>query len=88
MSLIVLVKSEELFEETLAKSGRTVYKQQCALSTADSQFPLPFFISVDQGRPYPPGNYHIHITSFRTNNFGRLEINPYDFRLVPAKAKA
>lgn len=83
----VIVKSPALREET-TNNGKVLHKQQVALDTGDS-FPLPFYVTVPQGRPYPAGEYRLSASTFRTSRYGSLEVDPYGVRLEAIKeAKA
>ena len=78
----ITVKSEKTVSERNRKTGDEYRKQQVALDIG-GDYPLPFFITVDQ--PYPPGTYTLTPGSFRVNQFNSLELNPYALELVPIK---
>lgn len=51
-------------------------------------FALPFDVPVDAGGGYPVGDYTLAPESFRLNQYGGLELNRYELKLVPLRAAA
>jgi len=83
----VEIKSEVLSFLRNGTNGKTYGKQDAALHDG-GDFPLPFQISVEQGKQYKPGRYKFGRGSFGTNKFkelslGFLRLEP----ITPATAK-
>lgn len=71
------------------KNGqRTIHEQQAYLHTG-AAYPIPFKLSIrNASEAYPSGKYTLHPSSFQVNQFGGLELNRFEIRLVPMKAQA
>ncbi|WP_421711326.1 single-stranded DNA-binding protein [Alcanivorax sp.] len=71
------------------KNGqRTIHEQQAYLHTG-AAYPIPFKLSIrNAAEAYPSGKYTLHPSSFQVNQFGGLELNRFEMRLVPIKAPA
>lgn len=82
----ILVKTAEVVQEVTQK-GNTLYKQQVALENG-GQFPLPFHVTIQKDKPYSPGVYDFHPSSFRVGRFGGIELDPYNIHLVATAAEA
>lgn len=69
------------------KNGqRTIHEQQAYLHTG-AAYPIPFKLSIrNAAEAYPSGKYTLHPSSFQVNQFGGLELNRFEMRLVPIKA--
>ena len=80
----VLVKNTEV-QKDITKKGTAIYRQRCALDTGDG-YPLPFFVTLQNPESaYPIGDYLLAPECFQTSQYGSLEINRYNIRLVPLK---
>ena len=75
------IKSTNTRMEETSK-GTKLVKQQAAIEQGND-YPLAFDLVVDQ--PYPPGRYVIDPSCFKVNQFGGLELDRYNLRLVPIK---
>lgn len=71
------------------KNGqRTIHEQQAYFHTGGA-YPTPFKLSIrNASEAYPSGKYTLHPSSFQVNQFGGLELNRFEMRLVPIKAPA
>jgi len=77
----IIIKSSNVRQEKTRKDNIMI-KQQAAIELG-RDFPMVFELTVQS--PYPPGRYHIAPESFRVNQYGGLELSPYDLTLVPVK---
>lgn len=84
--LRINVKETTTREEINRKTGAVFHKQRVALQ--QGQYDLAFDVTVDPSKPYPVGAYTFSPDSFRTNQFGGIELNRFDLRLVPFAAAA
>lgn len=84
----VLVNSDRVYDEVTSK-GTPIRKQQAALVNGEA-FPLPFFLTLNQGQlPYPPGDYILDPACMGLTPWGTLDIDAYKVALLPRnKAKA
>ena len=69
------------------KNGqRTIHEQQAYYHNGGA-YPMPFKLSIrTPADAYPSGEYTLHPDSFTTNQYGNLELNRFEMRLVPLKA--
>ena len=77
----VLVKDVQTRTDTTNK-GNQVVKQLVALDLGSS-FPQPFWVTIQPGREYQPGEYTFGEGTFRPGRYGGIEIDPYNVALVP-----
>ena len=65
------------------RPARTVYEQQ-AYAHLGGVFPVMFKIThEDHNAAYPVGKYKISDSSFKINQYDQLELDRFNFRLVP-----
>lgn len=84
--LQINVRDTTTREEINRKNGTIFHKQRVALK--QGQYELPFDLTVDAAKPYAVGAYTFAPESFRTNQYGRIELNSYDLKLVPLASPA
>lgn len=81
----ILIKSTNTrvkhFEGKNGKPDREIHEQQAALDVG-GEFPLPFWVAVEPGKPYQPGLYDFDPASFRNTPFGGIELDNYRVRLL------
>jgi hypothetical protein len=70
------------------KGAREAHEQPAYLHLPGAPFPLPFRLSLDSpASAYGPGTYVFSPDSVRTNNFGALEFNRFNMKLIKANIK-
>ncbi len=82
----ITIKSAKTFEERTNK-GNVIVKQQAALDQG-KDYPLVFDLVVGNAQevnPYPEGKYDLDPGSLRVNQFGSLELDRFNVRLVAIK---
>jgi len=77
--MIILIKSVNVVTSKTNK-GTTIVRQQAAIDQG-RDFPLVFELVVD--KPYQPGQYRLDENAYRVNQYGSLELDPYNLKLVP-----
>lgn len=81
LNMFIIIKSTNVRKVTTA-NGAALIKQQAAIDIG-ADFPLAFELTVDT--PYPPGRYNLSPRSFRVNQYGSLELSPFNQELIEAK---
>lgn len=65
-------------------SGKQFHEQNALMWTAGSKWPTQIKLRHDNAdHPYPVGEYEISDSSFRVNQWGSLELNPFGTTLIP-----
>jgi len=65
------------------KPARTVYEQK-AYAHIGGAFPMEFKLTHDDHKDaYGVGFYEISPSSFKSSQYGQLQLDPYGLRLVP-----
>jgi len=92
--LKIEIQSTDIQEFT-SKAGKPYYKQTGYAHLMDRNgkpdvYPskITFMVPKDtfgQPQPYPPGDYSMKETSFRTDRFGSLEIGFLEFKPITTK---
>lgn len=68
---------------------RTFYHQVAYLHRPGKAYPDRFRVPLPSpAEAYAPGRYMVAPASFKVGRFGDLEINRFDFQLVPAAAQS
>lgn len=71
------------------RNGPKTIHEQKAYAHFGGAFPVEFKLPLDSpADAYPVGKYTLSPTSFQVNQFGSLEINRFDIRLVQLKPAA
>lgn len=66
------------------RDGSGSYYVQVAYIDLGKAYPEEFQFGVaSPAHGYPVGRYRLAPQSFKVNQYGRLEINGYDFKLIP-----
>jgi hypothetical protein len=84
----VIVKHSDVQTDVTTK-GNTIHRQRAALDLGDG-YPLPFYVPLRSAElAYAPGEYQLAPECFRVSQYGSLEIDRYNVRLLtPAVKKA
>lgn len=81
MRIEIFEEDQRLIEDV--RGTRSFYSQIGYLHKADSKYPVRFKIPMrGDVLPHQPGTYEISDSSFRVNNFEKLELDPYNLTLV------
>lgn len=81
MKVEIFKEDAVIIEES--RGEKKFYSQKAYLHKSGSRFPLEFKLSRKKSdHPYPAGMYQIDDTSYRINNYGKLELNPFEIALV------
>ncbi len=82
MELKVEIKSTEMRKQ-ITQKGNELYWQKAGLENT-GDWPLVFDVFCPDGRPYPVGKYSF-LPAFKADQWGSLQINPFDSRLEALK---
>ena len=86
MTIIVELNTKDCQIQTRRVNDNEIYEQQAYLHTGNA-YPTPFKISVPSpSDSYPSGKYTIGPSSFKVNQWGTLELDRWNFKLIPEKA--
>jgi hypothetical protein len=65
------------------------YFNQKAYADFGGPYPVEFLLSIDgPAQAYPIGDYTLDPSSYRVNQYGSLEINRFEIKLLPFKKAA
>lgn len=68
------------------RNGQKTIHEQTAYAHFGGAFPVEFKIPLDSpASAYPIGKYTLAPSSFQVNQYGSLEVNRFDMRLVQLK---
>lgn len=83
----IVVKSDAVETRRIPAKGdrkEIAFREQKAAIETGEDFPQPFNITLDDDqRPYPPGLYHLDLSSIEVNEYKGLKFGRR-VRLVPA----
>ena len=68
-------------------TNKNFFYQKAYAHKQGTKFPVEIQISLEESQsPYTPGRYQISDESYKVNNFGRLELDPFRLSLIPVAA--
>jgi len=91
MSLLIEILGTNGANEPVARTfpakgdrpERTIFEQK-AYAHFGGLFPVEIKLSFDQlAKQYPIGKYELSKTSFKVNQYGQLQLDPYSIELTP-----
>jgi hypothetical protein len=88
MKIEVVDATSEHREITLKATGdvRKVYNQNVYIWKDNEKYPIKSRIPLENSSPYPVGMYALSDGAFEVGQYGDLQINRYEIRLIPLPA--